>query len=160
MNATRAANATGATKATEATKATRADTPDAYIAACAPEVQGILQRIREIVRRLAPDAQEKISYRMPAFTLDGDLIYYAAFRKHIGIYPPVQGDAALRRDLAPYRNERGNLAFPLDAAIPYELIERVAAARLQEHRALLAAKAGKQAAKKAAQKKEKRARAK
>ena len=112
----------------------RPASPDAYIAACAPEIQQILQRIRAIIRAAAPDAQEKISYQMPAFTLDGsDLIYYAAFKKHIGMYPPVQGDADLRHALAPYRNERGNLAFPLNAPMPYDLIERVVVARVKEH---------------------------
>ena len=70
---------------------------------------------------------------MPAFALDGDIIYFAAFKKHIGIYPPVQGDAELRRDLAPYRNEKGNLAFPLAEPMPWALLERVVAARVSEH---------------------------
>lgn len=116
--------------------------PDDYIASCPPAAQEILQQIRAIIRRAAPDAEEKISYRMPAFTLaGGDLIYYAAFKRHIGIYPPVQGDEALREALAPYRNERGNLAFPLNAPMPYALIERVVAARVQEHLAMRAEKA-------------------
>lgn len=105
---------------------------DDYIAAQAGGVQPILQRIRAIVREEAPAAQETISYRMPALRLGGVLLYFAAFKKHIGIYPPVRGDAALLRALAPYRGEKGNLSFPLAEAMPYELIRRVARQRVKE----------------------------
>ncbi len=105
---------------------------DDYIAAQASAVQPILHRIRAIVREEAPDAEETISYRMPAFTQGGVLLYFAAFKKHIGIYPPVRGDAALLRALAPYRGEKGNLSFPLAEAMPYELIRRVARQRVKE----------------------------
>ena len=105
---------------------------DDYIAAQAGAVQPILQRIRAIVREEAPAAQETISYRMPALRLGGVLLYFAAFKKHIGIYPPVRGDAALLRALAPYRGEKGNLSFPLAGAMPYELIRRVARQRVKE----------------------------
>ena len=73
---------------------------DEYIAAFSPEVQSILEKIRLTIRQAAPEAEEKISYKMPAFTLDGDLIYFAAFKKHIGIYPPVQGDENLGKELS------------------------------------------------------------
>ena len=69
---------------------------------------------------------------MPALRLGGVLLYFAAFKKHIGIYPPVHGDAALLRALAPYRGEKGNLSFPLAEAMPYELIRRVARQRVKE----------------------------
>lgn len=113
---------------------------DDYIAGFPPEVQAILQKIRAMIRAAVPEAEERISYRMPVFSLKGDLLYFAAFKKHIGIYPPVQGDEKLRRDLAPYRGEKGNLKFPLAEPMPYSLIGRVIAARLAEHRAKLAAK--------------------
>lgn len=106
---------------------------DAYIAAQAVGVQPILQRICAIVREEAPAAREAISYRMPAFMQQGALLYFAAFKKHIGIYPPVRGDAALLRALAPYLGEKGNLAFPLNQDMPYELIRRVARQRVQEN---------------------------
>jgi uncharacterized protein YdhG (YjbR/CyaY superfamily) len=106
---------------------------DAYIEAQASAVQPILQQIRAIAREEAPDAGETISYRMPAFMLGGALLYFAAFKKHIGIYPPVRGDAALLQALAPYRGEKGNLSFPLAEAMPYELIRRVARQRVQEN---------------------------
>lgn len=106
---------------------------DDYIAAQAGAVQPVLQRIRAIVREEAPHAQETISYRMPAFMLGGALVYFAAFKKHIGLYPPVHGDAALLQALAPYRGEKGNLSFPLAEAMPYELIRRVVRQRVQEN---------------------------
>jgi uncharacterized protein YdhG (YjbR/CyaY superfamily) len=113
---------------------------DEYIAAFSPEVQSILEKIRLTIRQAAPEAEEKISYKMPAFTLDGDLIYFAAFKKHIGIFPPVQGDEKLSKEIARYRGEKGNLKFPLDEPIPYALIRRVVKFRLKEHRKRVAAK--------------------
>lgn len=106
---------------------------DDYIAAQASAVQPILQRIRAIVREEAPDAQEAISYRIPAFMQGGALFYFAAFKKHIGIYPPVHGDAALLKALAQFRGEKGNLSFPLTETMPYELIRRVARQRVKEN---------------------------
>ena len=108
---------------------------DAYIAAQASAVQPMLQRIRAIVREEAPQAVQAISYRIPAFKQGGVLIYFAAFSKHIGVYPPVQGDAALLEALAPYRGPKGNLSFPLDQDMPYELIRRVARQRVLDNAA-------------------------
>jgi uncharacterized protein YdhG (YjbR/CyaY superfamily) len=113
---------------------------DKYIQAFSPEVQSILQRIRMMVRQAVPEAQERISYKMPAFTLTGDFIYFAAFKKHIGIYPPVAGDAKLRNALARYRGKKGNLTFPLDEPMPYALIASVIRFRLKEHRKRLGSK--------------------
>lgn len=113
---------------------------DAYIAGAPVEVQPILQKIRSLVRRLAPKAEEVISYRMPAFRLDGMLIYYAPFKAHIGIFPPVTGDRALEADLAPYRGPKGNLRFPLDGKMPYALIGRVVKARIADQRVRAAAR--------------------
>lgn len=118
---------------------------DAYIAGFTPDVQTILQQIRTIIRELVPEAKEKISYQMPAVTLDGrNLIYFAAFKKHIGIYPPVQGDESLMQALAPYLGEKGNLKFPLNEPMPYPLIREVVIARVKQHQKTLAAKQSKQ----------------
>ncbi len=115
------------------------DTPpasiDDYIAAQVPAAQPILKTIRAIVREEAPDAQEAISYRIPTFMQGGALFYFAAFKKHIGVYPPVSGDKALLEALAPYRGPKGNLSFPLAEAMPYGLIRRVARQRVQENAA-------------------------
>ena len=115
---------------------------DAYISSLPPDVQAILQRIRSIVHKVAPQAQEAIGYGMPAFRLHGMLLYFAAFRHHVGLYPPVSGDAALERAVAPYAGPKGNLRFPLDEPIPFELIERIARLRLKQDLAKAGARSG------------------
>src|ERR1700679_4212985 len=97
---------------------------DGYISAFPPEVQAILERIRETVHNAAPNAEETISYQIPAFRLHGIIVYFAAFRNHIGFYPPVSGDLRLEKAIAPYAGEKGNLRFPLSQPIPYALIGR------------------------------------
>jgi uncharacterized protein YdhG (YjbR/CyaY superfamily) len=98
---------------------------EAYASSFAPEIRSILRKVRATIRKAAPQAQESISYRMPAFKLHGELVYFAAFKKHIGLYPPVRGDAALMKAVAPYAGPKGNLQFPLDQPIPYDLIHRI-----------------------------------
>jgi uncharacterized protein YdhG (YjbR/CyaY superfamily) len=117
-----------------------AKTIDAYIAAFPPEVGAILQRIREVIQSAAPAAREVISYRMPAFRQHGVLLYFAAFKHHIGLYPPIAGDAALERALARYAGEKGSLRFPLDQPIPYQLIARCAKLRAAQDSAKKAAR--------------------
>jgi uncharacterized protein YdhG (YjbR/CyaY superfamily) len=104
---------------------------DDYIAAFAPDIQSILKKIRQIIRAAAPDAEETISYRMPAFKLNGVLVYFAAFKKHIGLYPPVRGDNRLMRAVKPYAGPKGNLQFPIEKPIPYALIGRIVKARVR-----------------------------
>ena len=108
-------------------------TIDEYIAAFPPDVRSILKKLRLTIRKAVPRAKERISYRMPAFALDGDLIYFAAFNKHIGVFPPVRGDEKLDKALSRFRGPKGNLQFPLDEPIPYPLITRVVKSRLKEH---------------------------
>jgi uncharacterized protein YdhG (YjbR/CyaY superfamily) len=105
---------------------------DAYIAGFSPEVQDILQRVRQVVRKSAPEAHEVISYRMPALRQNGILVYFAAFKNHIGLYPPVKGDAGLEKAIAPYAGEKGNLRLPFDRPIPYDLIARITELRLKQ----------------------------
>lgn len=128
-------------RASKAAPAASASDVDDYIAAePRAAVRGILTKLRDLVRKEVPGGVERISYRMPAVFLDGAVLYYAPFAHHIGIYPPVKGDAALEKALAPYRGEKGNLRFPLDAPMPYPLIRRVIRARLADHQARRAAK--------------------
>lgn len=108
---------------------------DAYIKGFPSEVQVILRRIRRVIRTAAPDAEETISYRIPCYRQDGVLVYFAAFTKHIGFYPPVSGDARLVKAVAPYAGEKGNLRFPLDQPVPYALIERIVRLRQKQNRA-------------------------
>jgi uncharacterized protein YdhG (YjbR/CyaY superfamily) len=107
-------------------------TIDEYIAPFPSDVQAILKKIRSTIRQAAPKAKERISYRMPAFSQDGDLIYFAAFKQHIGIFPPLRSDEKLIKALARYRGPKGNLKFPLDEPMPYGLITRVVKARMKE----------------------------
>lgn len=122
-------------------------TIDDYIEqAAVPEVRTILQKIRATIHQAAPAAEEKISYRIPTFTLEGNLVHFAAFKNHIGFYPPVKGDAKLRQAVAVYAGEKGNLRFPLDEAIPYALIARIVKARVRENLEAAAARAHKRTA--------------
>ena len=111
------------------------ETIDEYNAGFPPEKRAILEKIRATIREVAPDAKEVISYRMPTFTQDGVLVHYEAFKNHIGLYPPVSGDAELESALAPYAGEKGNLRFPLDRPIPYDLIGRIARHKLKQNAA-------------------------
>ena len=109
-----------------------ATTIDDYIAGAASAAQPALRRIRQIARAAAPDAEEIISYRMPAFRGRGILFYFAAFKTHIGMFPPVQADADLDKALVRYRGPKGNLRFPLDEPMPYDLIERIVRLRVRQ----------------------------
>jgi uncharacterized protein YdhG (YjbR/CyaY superfamily) len=106
---------------------------DEYIARFPPRVQTVLKKIRATVAAAAPGAREVISYRMPAFAQQGILLYFAGFKNHIGVYPPVAGDARLEKALLPYRGPKGNLKFPLDRPIPYDLIKRIATLRVKQN---------------------------
>jgi len=107
-------------------KAGRAADVDAYIAGCRRDVQPILRKIRATIRQAAPRAAENISYRIPAFTLDGrTLVYFAAFKNHIGFYPAPTGIAKFKKALAGYEGGKGSIRFPLDRPIPYGLIARI-----------------------------------
>lgn len=107
-------------------------TIDAYVASLPPDSRFIIEEIRRIVKARVPAAVETISYKLPAFKLDRVFIYFAAFKTHIGIYPPVKGDSKLQKALLPYRGEKGNLRFPMNEPIPYDLIGEVAVALSRE----------------------------
>ncbi|MEO8465343.1 MAG: DUF1801 domain-containing protein [Gammaproteobacteria bacterium] len=105
---------------------------DEYIAAAPAKVRPFLREIRRVIRAEAPKATEVISYRMAAFRQRGVLVYFAAFKDHIGVYPPVRGDAKLLKALEPYAGPKGNLRFPLDRPVPYALIRRVVRLRVKQ----------------------------
>ena len=102
--------------------------------------------MRRTVRKAAPDAREVISYRMPALEQHGILVYFAAFKHHIGFYPPIRGDARLEKAASRYAGERGNLRFPLDAPMPLPLIERLTRHRVKQNLARAAEKRSKRRA--------------
>jgi uncharacterized protein YdhG (YjbR/CyaY superfamily) len=103
---------------------------DDYVATFAPDIQTVLRKIRRTVKAAAPNAEETISYRMPAYKLHGVLVYFAAFKQHIGLFPPVRGDAGLMQAVKPYAGPKGNLQFPFKKPIPYALIRRIVKARV------------------------------
>jgi uncharacterized protein YdhG (YjbR/CyaY superfamily) len=113
--------------------ATAPSSHEGYIARAPAEVQSLLHSIQIEVESRLPNAQRVISYGMPAYRLHRVLIYFAAFKHHIGIYPPVTQDDALIAATAAYRNEKGNLRFPLSEPLPIGLIGRVAIALSKEY---------------------------
>ena len=106
---------------------------DEYIAALPADVQEVVRKIRMTIREAAPQATETIKYRMPTFIFRGNLVYFAAFKTHIGFYPPVTGSQELRSELAQYEGPKGSLKFPLDRPIPYELISTIVKFRVEEN---------------------------
>lgn len=106
---------------------------DEYIAKFPIEVQEKLQKIRKIVRDAAPEATEKISYQMPTFYLYGNLVHFAAYKKHIGFYPTPSGITSFDEELAPYKRAKGSVIFPLDKPIPYDLIDKIVRFRVDEN---------------------------
>lgn len=115
-------------------------TIDDYIAGFPPEIQAILTRIRMTIRKAAPAAEETIKYRMPTFTLHGNLVHFAAFKRHIGFYPVPTALEAFKKDLSAYKTSKGAVQFPLDKPIPYGLITRIVKFRVKENTARAAAK--------------------
>lgn len=124
---------------------TAPQTIDEYIAAFPDDVQQILRQIRQTIRNAAPGAQEAISYQMPTFKLHGNLVHFAAFKKHIGFYPDPSGIEAFKDELAPYASSKGAVQFPLGKPVPYELISRIVTYRVEENLAKAAARKQKQA---------------
>jgi uncharacterized protein YdhG (YjbR/CyaY superfamily) len=99
---------------------------DDYISSLPENVQTILGEVRRVIRDAAPAADETISYRMPTFILGGrSLVYFAAWKHHVSVYPVPAVDEALERELAPYRAAKATLRFPIRQPIPYDLIQRL-----------------------------------
>ena len=119
---------------------------DAYIAGFPAEVQEILQRVRAVIRKAAPAAQEAMKYGIPTLVLNGNLIHFAGFKSHIGLYPTPSGIVAFKKELAGYASSKGAVQFPLDKPIPYALIEKITKFRVKENlaRAKMKAKKDKQ----------------
>ncbi len=116
---------------------TTPDSIDAYIAGFPKDVQDILEKIRGVVKDAAPDAQEAIKYQIPTFVLNGNLVHFAAFQKHIGFYPTPSGIEQFKGELSAYHSAKGSVQFPLDAPIPFTLIKKIVKFRVTENRAKL-----------------------
>ncbi|MEK8029714.1 DUF1801 domain-containing protein [Ideonella sp. DXS29W] len=114
-------------------------TVDEYIAAFAPDVQAVLRAVRTAARQAAPGAEERISYRMPALYQQGVLVYFGAFKHHLGLFPPVDEPGLLAR-VAPYAGPKGNLQFPYSQPLPLDLITDIVQARARANAAKAHAK--------------------
>jgi len=106
---------------------------DEYIAGFPDDVQEILEKIRITIREAAPDAEERISYQIPTFTLNGNLVHFAAYEKHIGLYPTPRGIEEFKEELSVYEGGKGTVKFPLDKPIPFNLISRIVMFRVKEN---------------------------
>jgi uncharacterized protein YdhG (YjbR/CyaY superfamily) len=115
---------------------------DSYIATFPKTVRALLTQVRRTIRAAAPKATEVISYNMPAFKQHGMLVYFAGFKGHIGLYPPVRGDAALEKAVAKYAGPKGNLKFPYDQPLPLALIARIVRFKVKQDLARHPAKKG------------------
>jgi len=108
-------------------------TIDEYIAQCPQDVQQILAQIRAVIKESAPNAEEKISYQMPAFHLKGYLVGFAAHTHHIGFYTTPSGIEAFKDELSAYNSSKGAVQFPLDEPMPWELIRKIVKFRVAEN---------------------------
>lgn len=112
---------------------------DDYIAGFEPEVRAVLRKMRAIIRKAAPGAEEKISYGMPTYGLKGTLVHFAAFEKHISFFPTPSGIERFGKELAKYGTSKGTVRFPLGTPVPYGLIARIVKYRVKENTAQAAA---------------------
>jgi uncharacterized protein YdhG (YjbR/CyaY superfamily) len=106
---------------------------DEYISTFPQEVQLILEELRAVIKTSAPDAEEKISYQMPTFTLNGNLVHFAAYKKHIGFYPTPSGIQAFKEELSNYEGAKGSIRFPIDKPLQLELISKIVIFRVAEN---------------------------
>jgi uncharacterized protein YdhG (YjbR/CyaY superfamily) len=131
------------TKGNMKTEQTTPENIDEYIAGFPQDVQEILEKIRLTIRKAAPEAEETISYQIPTFTLKGNLVHFAAFKKHIGFYPTSTGIKRFKNELSVYEGGKGSVKFPLNKPIPFALISKIVKFRVKENLDRAAAKAKK-----------------
>jgi uncharacterized protein YdhG (YjbR/CyaY superfamily) len=108
-------------------------TVDEYIGQYPEDVQQILSGIRAVIKEAAPEAVERIGYQMPGYYLNGGLVWFGAFKEHIGFYPVPSGLEAFKEELAAYKQTKGSVHFPLDKPAPYELISKIVKFRVAEN---------------------------
>ena len=110
-------------------------TVEEYVAALPSDARSAFEQVRAAVRKAAPLAEERMSYRMPTFFQNGVVVHIGAFKQHLGLFPPVRGDATLEKALVKYVGEKGNLRFPLDEPMPLALITRIVKHRVKQNAA-------------------------
>ncbi len=106
---------------------------DEFISSYPDNVQVVLQELRQTIQKAAPEAKEKISYGIPTFTLHGNLVHFSAYEKHIGFYPGAFPIVAFKKDLAPYKTAKGTVRFPIDKALPFDLIRKMVVFRVKQN---------------------------
>ena len=106
---------------------------DEYIQTFPEEIRRILQKIRMTINEATPDAEEAISYQIPTFKLNGNLVHFGAYKKHIGLYPAPRGNNKFKKELAAYKVGKGTVRFPLDKPIPLQLIKKIVEYRAKEN---------------------------
>jgi uncharacterized protein YdhG (YjbR/CyaY superfamily) len=111
-----------------------------YVLGFPPDIREKLAQMRAVIRAAAPEAAEKISYQMPTFYLHGNLVHFAAFKRHIGFYPAPQGIEAFKDELAAYKGAKGSVQFPLDRPLPLDLVRRIVEYRVTENLKIAASK--------------------
>lgn len=109
------------------------ETIDKYIVLFPPEIQDRLRKLRQAIREEAPDAEETISYRIPTFRLNGNLVHFAAFKDHVSFFPTSSGVEAFRQELSGYKISKGTIQFPLDEPMPLDLVRKIVRFRVREN---------------------------
>ena len=107
-------------------------TIDEYIAGFPENVRDILEELRQVIRKAAPQAEEAMRYGIPTFRLNGNLVHFAAFKNHIGFYPTPSAIETFKEELSPYKQAKGSVQFPIDKPIPYDLIQKIVEYRVEE----------------------------
>lgn len=106
---------------------------DQYIGTFPPNVQGILEQLRKTIQEAAPEAIETISYGIPTFRLNGNLVHFAAYKNHIGFYPTPSAIVAFKKELSPYKQAKGSVRFPIDQPIPFSLAREIVKYRVKQN---------------------------
>ena len=106
---------------------------DAYIAGFPEDTQKVLQKLRQVIQKSAPAASEAISYGMPTFKLEGNLVHFAAYQGHIGFYPTPSAIIAFKKELSGYKQSKGAVQFPIDEPLPLELVKKMVRFRVEEN---------------------------
>src|SRR5215813_7642539 len=115
-------------------------TVDEYFSGLPKDVRPVLETLRKTIKQAAPKAEEVISYNIPAFKFNGMLVWYAAFKRHVGLYPKASGIAAFKDELTAYKTSKGAIQFPLDEGIPVSLVKKIVKFRLKENEQMQKAK--------------------
>jgi uncharacterized protein YdhG (YjbR/CyaY superfamily) len=122
------------------TKQAAPENIDEYIAGFPADVQEILQKVRQTIKKAAPTAQERISYQMPTFTLNSNLVHFAAYKNHVGFYPTPEAIQKFKKELSVYKGAKGSVQFPIDKPMPLSLISKIVKFRVEDDKAKAAAK--------------------